>query len=131
MLSACKKALAPAEPDMNFLRMGTAEFGAVSADNIDCSIMEKTEKAAVLPAEFGWSDVCSFSALARAQEVDSDGNVIFGDVISVDTKNCFIHSDGHLISTVGVEDLFIVTIDDAIVVANYDQDQNVEKSLTG
>jgi len=47
--------------------------------------------------------------------------------MNVDTKNCFIHSDGHLVSTVGVEDLIIVATDDAVLVANKDQDQDVKK----
>jgi len=127
MLEACKKALASAAPDLNFLRMTEADFGAVAADSIDYAIMEKTDKAAVLPAEFGWSDVGSFSALADVQDADADGNVSIGDVMSVDTKNCFIHSGGHLISTVGVENLVIVATDDAVMVANKDQDQDVKK----
>jgi len=127
MLQACKKALESAEPDLNFLRMGEAEFEAVPADSIDYAIMEKTNKAAVLPAEFGWSDVGSFSALADVQDADVDGNVSVGDVMNVATKNCFIHGDGQLISTVGVEDLIIVATDDAVMVASKDQDQDVKK----
>ena len=127
MLAACKKALVSAEPDLNFLRMNEADFGAAPADSIDYAIMEKTERAAVLPAEFGWSDVGSFSALSDVQDADENGNVFAGDIMNVDTKNCFIHSDGHLVSTVGVEDLIIVATDDAVLVANKDQDQDVKK----
>jgi len=127
MLEACKKALSTASSDLNFLRMDEADFGVVPSDSIDYAIMEKTDKAAVLPAEFGWSDVGSFSALADVQDADADGNVAVGDVMSVDTKNCFIHGDGHLISTVGVEDLVIVATDDAVMVAKKDQDQDVKK----
>ena len=127
MLAACKKALASAEPDLNFLRMSEGDFGAVAADSIDYAIMEKTDRAAVLPAEFGWSDVGSFSALADVQQADTQGNVSVGDVMSVDTKNCFIHGDGHLISTIGVDNLIIVATDDAVMVANKDQDQDVKK----
>lgn len=127
MLVACKTALASAAKDLNFLRMDEAEFGAVPADSIDYAIMEKTDKAAVLPAEFGWSDVGSFSALAEVQEADASGNVTVGDVLTVDTQNCFIHGDEKLITTVGVEDLIIVATDDAVMVAEKDQDQNVAK----
>ena len=127
MLAACKKALASAEADLNFLRMNEADFGAVPADSIDYAIMEKTAHAAVLPAEFGWSDVGSFSALSDVQEADDSGNVAAGDIMSVDTKNCFIHSEGHLVTTVGVEDLIIVATDDAVMVAKKDQDQDVKK----
>lgn len=127
MLAACRKALAGAAPDLNFLRLQEDDFAAVPADSIDYAIMEKTTRAAVLPAEFGWSDVGSFSALADVQTPDASGNVSVGDVLSVNTKNCFIHGDGHLISTVGVEDLIIVATDDAVLVADKDQDQDVKK----
>jgi len=127
MLAACRAALASATSDMNFLRMGDAEFAAIPAESIDYAIMEKTDRAAVLPAEFGWSDVGSFSALADVQDADSNGNVCAGDILTTDTKNCFIHGDGHLVTTVGVENLIIVATDDAVMVANKDQDQDVKK----
>ncbi len=127
MLAATRKALASAVPDLNFLRLGEAEFKAVPADSIDYAIMEKTGRAAVVPAEFGWSDVGSFSALADVQVADSDGNVAVGDVLMEDTKNCFIHGDGYLVSTVGVEDLIIAATDDAIMVAKKGKDQDVKK----
>jgi mannose-1-phosphate guanylyltransferase/mannose-6-phosphate isomerase len=127
MLAACRKALDTASSDLNFLRMNEAEFGAVPADSIDYAIMEKTGKAAVLPAEFGWSDVGSFSALADVQQADADGNVSVGDVMSVDTKNCYLHGGDQLITTVGVENLIVVATDDAVMVADKNQDQNVKK----
>jgi len=127
MLAACKKALESATPDMNFHRLGEAEFGAVPAESIDYAIMEKTSRAAVLPADFGWSDVGCFSALADVQEADDHGNVCAGDIITVDTKNCFIHGDGHLVTTVGVENLIIVATDDAVMVADKNRDQDVKK----
>lgn len=127
MLAATRKALVAAEPDLNFLRLGEAEFAAVPADSIDYAIMEKTERAAVVPAEFGWSDVGSFSALADVQEADSTGNVTVGDVLMEDTENCFIHGDGYLVSTVGVKDLIIAATDDAVMVAQKGKDQDVKK----
>ncbi|MCK0067966.1 mannose-1-phosphate guanylyltransferase/mannose-6-phosphate isomerase [Kordiimonas laminariae] len=127
MLTACKMALESAKPDLNFLRMGEREFGGVPADSIDYAIMEKTDRAAVVPAEFGWSDVGSFSALAGVQDADADGNVTVGDVLTVDTKNTFVHGDGHLIATVGVENLVVVATDDAVMIANKDRDQDVKK----
>ncbi len=127
MLAACKAALESAQKDLNFLRMGEAEFAAVPADSIDYAIMEKTDKAAVVPAEFGWSDVGSFSALADVQEADANGNVSVGDVLTVDTNNCFIHGDGNLISTVGVKNLVVVATDDAVLIADKGRDQDVKK----
>jgi len=61
------------------------------------------------------------------QQADADGNVIVGDVMTESTHNCFIHGDRHLISTIGVNNLIIVATDDAVMVADKDQDQNVKK----
>ena len=127
MLAAVKKALGAAKPDLNFLRLGADEFKAVPADSIDYAIMEKTERAAVVPAEFGWSDVGSFTALASVQTPDADGNVMVGDVMAEDTKNCFVHGNGYLVSTLGVENLVIVATEDAVMVAQKGHDQDVKK----
>ncbi len=127
MLVAVKTAIAAAETDMNFLRLGKTEFEAVPADSIDYAIMEKTEKAAVIPAEFGWSDVGSFSALWDVQEKDGAGNVAPDNVMLENTKNTYVHSDGRMIATLGVEDLIIVDTDDAVLVADKRHDQDVKK----
>ncbi|MFC3051718.1 mannose-1-phosphate guanylyltransferase/mannose-6-phosphate isomerase [Kordiimonas pumila] len=127
MLKAAEKALKSAVPDLNFLRMGEKEFSAVPADSIDYAIMEKTSRAAVVPAEFGWSDVGSFSALADVQTPDQNGNVLVGDVLALDSHNCFIHAGEKLVSTIGVDDLIVVATDDAVMVAPKDRDQDVKR----
>jgi mannose-1-phosphate guanylyltransferase/mannose-6-phosphate isomerase len=127
MLGACKTALAGGVCDLNFLRLQEAEFAAIPADSIDYAIMEKTDKAAVVPSEFGWSDVGSFSALADVQTPDSYGNVTVGDVMLEDTQNCYVHGDDKLIAAIGVEDLIIISTDDAVMVAPKSRDQEVKK----
>ncbi len=127
MLSACRRALESVEKDLNFLRMDEAVFSQVPADSVDYAIMEKTTQAAVVPAEFGWSDVGSFSALADVQEADGSGNVTIGDTVIQDSKNCFISSDGKLVALLGVEDLVVVSTDDAVLVASKDRDQDIKK----
>ncbi len=127
MLAGCEKALASVESDLNFLRMDEKTFKAVPADSIDYAIMEKTSEAAVVPAEFGWSDVGSFSALADVQEADADGNVTVGDVLLEDARNCFVSSENKLVSLIGVDDLIVVSTDDAVLVAPKERDQDIKK----
>lgn len=128
ILEATEAALDSASADLNFLRMNEADFAAVPSDSIDYAIMEHTDKAAVIPAEFGWSDLGSFSALWGATQKDDDGNVSHGDVMMEDTKNSYVYQgDGMLVATLGVEDLVIVTTDDAVMVAAKDRDQDVKK----
>jgi len=127
MLDACRAALATVTEDLNFLRMAEAAFARVPADSVDYAIMEKTDKAAVVPAEFGWSDVGSFSALADVQRADANGNVTNGDVMLEDSKNCFVHSENKLVSLIGVEELIVVSTDDAVMIAPKSRDQDVKK----
>lgn len=127
MLNACRAALKTVTKDLNFLRMEEAAFARVPADSVDYAIMEKTGKAAVVPAEFGWSDVGSFSALADVQQPDVNGNVTNGDVMLEDSKNCFVHSGNKLVSLIGVEDLIVISTDDAVMIVPKNRDQDVKK----
>jgi len=127
MLSGCRAALATVTPDLNFLRMEEAAFAKVPADSVDYAIMEKTDKAAVVPAEFGWSDVGSFSALADVQQADQNGNVTNGDVMLEDSSNCFVHADKKLVTLIGVEDLIVVSTDDAVLVTPKGRDQDIKQ----
>ena len=126
MLQAAKQALDSASADLNFLRMDRDAFGAVPADSIDYAIMEKTSRAAVVPSEFGWSDLGSFSTLADAVGGDAD-NAIKGDVLALETSNSYIHSDGRLVATLGVKDLIIISNDDCVMIAPKERDQDVKK----
>ncbi len=127
MLIACRTAMETVSQDLNFLRIDEAAFSLVPADSVDYAIMEKTDKAAVVPAEFGWSDVGSFSALADVQAADKNGNVVHGDAMLEDSKNCFIHSDDKLVALVGVEDLIVVSTDDAVMVTPKNRDQEIKQ----
>ncbi|MFQ5340732.1 MAG: mannose-1-phosphate guanylyltransferase [Anaerolineae bacterium] len=93
---------------------------------IDYGIMEPAEQVAVVPADFGWSDVGTWNALFDLMDADREGNVVSGDHIGVDTHGSFIHSDGRLIATIGVEDLIVVDTGDAVLVCPRDRAQDVK-----
>ncbi|MFX9634909.1 mannose-1-phosphate guanylyltransferase/mannose-6-phosphate isomerase, partial [Acinetobacter baumannii] len=81
---------------------------ASPSDSIDYAVMEKTDRAAVVPVSCGWSDIGSWSSLWSVAERDASGNRSEGDVIAVDTRDSLIRaSDGRLIATLGVEELVI------------------------
>ncbi|MBS1253311.1 MAG: Mannose-1-phosphate guanylyltransferase 1 [Anaerolineales bacterium] len=93
---------------------------------IDYGIMEQAEDVAVVPASFGWSDVGSWDTLYDLRDADSDGNVVAGEHIGVDTRGSFIHTDGRLIATAGVEDLIIVDTGDVVLVCPRGRAQDVK-----
>lgn len=128
MLAAVRAAYASAGTDLDFVRIDGELFAAVPDNSIDYAVMEKTQRAAVLPVSCGWSDIGSWSALWMAGERDGDGNLREGDTLTVDTHNSLLRShERHLIATVGVDDLIVVTTPDATLVAHRDAAQDVKK----
>jgi mannose-1-phosphate guanylyltransferase/mannose-1-phosphate guanylyltransferase/mannose-6-phosphate isomerase len=126
LLFGCRDALDKAEADLDFLRLDKDAFSAVQSISVDYAVMERTDKAAVVPAEMGWNDVGAWSALWDIGTKDSDGNVTQGDVICQNTSGSYIRSAGLLVAAVGVQDLVIVATDDVVMVAPKDRAQDVK-----
>ena len=127
VLGAAKAAYGAATSDLDFIRVGGAEFAASPSDSIDYAVMEKTSRAAVVPVSCGWSDIGSWSSLWSVAQRDANGNRHEGDVISVDTTGSLVRaSDRRLIATIGVEDLVIIDTADATLVARKDRVQDVK-----
>ncbi|HEY4126281.1 MAG TPA: mannose-1-phosphate guanylyltransferase/mannose-6-phosphate isomerase [Rhizomicrobium sp.] len=126
ILTAAKAALALAERDLDFVRLNAEEFGKAPNISIDYAVMEKTSRAAVVPCEIGWSDVGSWSALWDVSAQDSDGNALIGDVIAQNSSGCFVRAERRLTALVGVRDLAIVVTDDAVLVADKANSQDVK-----
>lgn len=112
--------------DLDFLRLDAEAFGASPSNSIDYAVMEHAANVAVVPADMGWSDIGSWSALWEIGEKDESGNVISGDVLTTDTKNSYIRAENGLVATVGVENLIIVETGDVMLVASRDRVQEVK-----
>jgi mannose-1-phosphate guanylyltransferase/mannose-6-phosphate isomerase len=128
MLEACTQALRAATRDLDFTRLDAAAFAASPSKSIDYAVMERTERAAVVPVDMGWSDVGSWEALAAESPADAQGNVAVGDVLAEDVRGCYLRADaGVMVAALGVEDLVIVATDDAVLVARRDRSQDVKR----
>lgn len=127
MLAVCREALQSAKTDLDFTRLDKAIFNTCPSDSIDYAVMEKTDKAVVIPLAADWNDVGSWSALWEVRAKDENGNATKGDVLAIETQNSFIHSANKLVATVGVCDLVIVETDDAVMVAPKDRVQEVKQ----
>jgi len=126
IIKFCKEALKSAKKDLDFLRVDSDSFAKCPSNSIDYAVMEKTQKSVVLPINIGWNDIGSWSALWEAKRKDEQGNSIEGDVMAVDTENCFIKSDKKLIATLGVKDIVLVETDDTILLADKKRSQEVK-----
>ncbi|WP_286221825.1 mannose-1-phosphate guanylyltransferase/mannose-6-phosphate isomerase [Marinobacter apostichopi] len=126
ILSACKAAIADASEDLHFTRVNADLFAQCPAESVDYAVMEKTDKAAVVALDAGWSDIGSWSALWDVSSKDDAGNSLTGDVIARDTENTLVRADSRLVATVGVDNLVIIETKDALLVAHKDKVQDVK-----
>ncbi|PZQ19303.1 MAG: mannose-1-phosphate guanylyltransferase/mannose-6-phosphate isomerase [Ancylobacter novellus] len=93
--------------------------------SIDHAVMERTDAAAVVAIDVGWSDIGSWSALADIGPADEQGNVVTGDALLENTTNTLVHAPDRLVATLGVDNLMVVSTGDAVLVANRAQAQGV------
>jgi mannose-1-phosphate guanylyltransferase/mannose-6-phosphate isomerase len=98
--------------------------------SIDYAIMEKTDKCVVLPSDFGWSDIGSWKSLYDFLDKDADRNVIDGDVIAQNTRNCFILGHDRLIATNCIKDMVVVETPDSIFVSDLEHSRDVKSIVS-
>lgn len=125
--ASCAAAFAAIESGDDFDQIPAELFASCRSESIDYAVMEKTDNAAVVPLDAGWNDLGAWDAIWKAQDKDGDGNVISGDVLSVDVVNSYIQSQSRLVAAVGMEDVVIVETADAVLVANKSKVQAVKQ----
>jgi mannose-1-phosphate guanylyltransferase / mannose-6-phosphate isomerase len=116
---AVSAAVENAGADLGFVTLDKTSFARATAKSIDYAVMERTKRAAVMPVSYGWSDVGSWQAVWELSERDSLGNSGNGpgSVVFVDSRGSYVTSDKQLVALFGVENLVVVTTDDAVLVA--------------
>lgn len=126
VLAAARDALDNAARDLDFLRLDAARFCNAPKISIDYAVMEKTSRAGVVRASFGWSDVGAWDALHDVSSPDGDGNVLVGPATAMDTRNSLIRSEGALTAVVGLDNVVVVTTADAVLVTAKDKAATVK-----
>jgi mannose-1-phosphate guanylyltransferase/mannose-6-phosphate isomerase len=114
--AAAQEAFAKAHRDLGFLALDEESFGRAPKTSIDYAVMERTRHAAVIPADIGWSDVGNWHAVWELSERDELGNSVRGHGVVMDAQNVHIRSDDCLTTVLGVDDIIVVTTDDAVLV---------------
>lgn len=130
--SASLKAYIQSEKREDYLRIDLPSFTECPNDSVDYAVMEKTDKAAVIPFHLPWSDLGCWASVADAGEGDENDNVIQGNVIHRECQRCLLTSDNRqLVATVGVKDLIVVSTADAVLVADKAYAQEVKEIVNG
>ncbi len=118
-VAAVTAAVRTAGVDLGFVTLDAQSFARATAKSIDYAVMERTKRAAVMPVSYGWSDVGSWQAVWELSERDALGNSGHGTgaVVFVDSRGSYVTSDKQLVALFGVDNLVVVTTDDAVLVA--------------
>jgi mannose-1-phosphate guanylyltransferase len=113
-------------------------FSSLPRISIDYGVMEKADNVYVIPGDFGWDDVGTWSALARVLKADANENVtimstsghaVHQEPILLGSKRCVISGNGRLVAAMGVEDLIIVDTEDALLICRRGQEQELKSVL--
>ncbi len=104
-------------------------FAGFSSVSIDYGIMEKAKNIYILPGTFGWDDVGSWLAVGRIKKSNENGNVVDGNVITIDSRDNIIQGEEKLIATIGIEDLIIVDTKDATLICEKNSAADIKKVL--
>lgn len=127
MAALTARAVKEGYSDLDFCRLEEQSFNACQSESIDYAVMEQTRHAVVVPADIGWNDVGSWSALFAVQAANADGNVVRGDVYLDDVHDSLIRAESRMVAVIGVSDVVVVETRDAVLVVHKDQVQRVKQ----
>ena len=127
IVAAAKAAWDAGTRDLEFLRLDAAAFASCPSDSVDYAVMERTSAGVMVRADIGWSDVGSWSALWETGSKDEGGNITHGDVDLRHAKDCYVRAESRLVSVLGATNLVVVETDDAVLVADKSQVQEVKE----
>jgi len=98
-----------------------AFFGAVTPVSVDVGVLERSDRVVVLPGDFGWDDIGTWSSLKRVRPVDRNGNVAHGSLHAVDAKNNVVHAAGSSVVLYGVSNLVVVIENGTVLITTTDR----------
>ena len=117
-LEAIVSSVENAAVDGLFVRPAADAFAKAENISIDHGVMEKTTRGVVVPVEMQWSDVGAWDAVWKLSPKDGAGNAAQGDVVSIDTHNSLLRSDGQaMLATIGLDGMAVIAMRDAVFVA--------------
>ena len=129
LAAACRETLERSRPDGPCRSIDRVSFEACRSMSVDHAVLERTQRAAMVPASFSWSDIGSWDALWDRAERDGTGNDCHGDVQLHGVSNSYVHATDRLVVGIGLEDTVIVETPDAVLVARRGDTQRVREAV--
>jgi len=132
--SATQNAWRNRSVDSHFVRPNKEAFNAIPAESVDYAVIEQLPNSDItinmVPLDAGWNDLGSWDAVWEITKTNNDRNALSGDVISVDSRNNYVHASSRVVGLVGVNDIVVVETPDAVLVADKKRSQDVKKIVT-
>ncbi|WP_041247471.1 mannose-1-phosphate guanylyltransferase/mannose-6-phosphate isomerase [Komagataeibacter medellinensis] len=125
ILECVRASLEHSQNDLTFRRLDTESFLRCPNVSIDYVVMERTDRAVVIPADLGWTHVGNWNALWELGDKDVRGNVAVGDVVLEQSHNCYVRSEGMLTAVAGLTDVALIVTSDAVLAIHRDYAQDV------
>ncbi len=102
-------------------------YGRLRSISIDYGIMEKAKDVYVIKADFGWSDIGSWSEVYRLGKKDENMNVISGNVVLRESHGNLINSKKKLLTAIGINDMIIIDTNDVLLICPKEKAQHVKE----
>lgn len=131
VLEPVRSALDNAKVDLGFLRLDAEAWGRAPDISLDYAVMEKSTNLSVVPFGDAWSDLGGWDAVWKASEPDATGVVTYGAATALDCRQSLLRSemDGLELVGIGLENLIVVAMNDAVLVADMSRAQDVKKAV--
>ncbi len=118
MAEAVRKAVAGGRYVGQEFHPAPEPFAGISGESVDYAVMENTERAAVVPADMGWSDIGNWEALRDARPGDDAGNRTSGEAELGECRNVLVETDGPRVSVIGLDDVIVVVDNGEVLVTS-------------
>jgi len=125
--AAAREAMTRGRSDGRRFHPDAEAFAAIKSESVDYAVMENTARAAMVPADMGWSDIGNWQALHAARPADELGNSVTGPAELVDCRNVLVDTDGPRVSVIGLEGVVVVVDNGEVLVTSAEGAQLVGK----
>ncbi len=129
-LAAGLERLAPALDGPGLAQALAEVYPGLPAVSVDHGVLEKTGNLRVVKADFGWSDVGSWDAMAELWPADEAGNARQqGRVLAIESQDNVVSAGNRLTALLGVSGLVAVVTDDVLLILPRERCQEVRKVI--
>ena len=129
ILDTVEPSVSQSTTDLGFLRLEPEAFSAAKSISVDFAIMEKAGNLVAAPCDFQWNDLGSWDAVHDESEKDSAGNALSATAVALDCRDSLLRSDKLHLVGIGLENMIVVAMDDAVLVAPRERAQSVKQAV--